>query len=111
MPHGPPAGSGPPRGPPDGWDERRHDGYWAGGRWYYGPPPAGEVDAPGFRPGFAPWRRGGALPPYYQGGVVSDYSRYHLRRPPSGYNWVRAGDAYLLVSSRTGLIFDVVEGF
>ena len=79
-----------------------------GGRWRYGPPPP---DAPGYRPGYTRWRRGAFLPRYYQEGVVSDYWRHHLRRPPSGYNWVRAGDTYLLVSTSTGLIFDVVEGF
>ena len=93
------------------WDERRHDGYWAGGRWFFGPPPEGAYAAPDFRPGFAPWRRGGYLPPYYQGDVVEDYPRFHLRRPPPGYHWVRAGGAYLLVSASTGLIFDIIQGF
>ena len=100
---------GPPRS--DRWDDRRHDGYWIGSRWHYGPPPETLYDSPGFRPGFAPWRRGAFLPPYYSEDVLEDYPRYHLRRPPAGYRWVRVGGTALLVSSATGLIFDVIDGF
>jgi Ni/Co efflux regulator RcnB len=53
------------------------------------------------------WRRGGYLPPAEQSYVVGDYPRYHLRRPPYGYHWVRIGNQFMLVSSSTGLIFDV----
>jgi Ni/Co efflux regulator RcnB len=42
--------------------------------------------------------------------VVEDYGRFHLRRPPHGYQWLRFGNQYLLVSASTGLIFDVVGG-
>ncbi|HEY1753636.1 MAG TPA: RcnB family protein [Caulobacteraceae bacterium] len=92
------------------WDQRRYNGYWAAGRWYSGPPAAPVYQAPGFRPGFVPWRRGEYLPPQYQPYVVGDFARLHLRRPPVGYHWVRVGDEYLLVSATTGLIFDVVTG-
>ena len=60
--------------------------------------------------GFAPppaARRGGYLPDNYRGGVVNDYRRYRLRPPPMGYNWVRVGDGFALVSE-DGRIFDVV---
>ncbi len=82
-------------------------GYYMGGRWYYGPPEVGRAPAPGA----LSLRRGGYLPPAYQSSVVPDYGRYHLRRPPFGYNWVRAGNKYLLVSSSTGLIFDEAPGY
>jgi Ni/Co efflux regulator RcnB len=111
---GPPPGAAPwGRPPPQGaptWDQRRYNGYWAAGRWYSGPPPSPVYQAPGFRPGFVPWRRGAYLPPQYQPYAVSDYGRYHLRRPPVGYHWVQVGDEFLLVSATTGLIFDVVTG-
>ena len=92
----------------EGWDDRRFNGYWLGSRWFYGPPP-GEAEAePSFRPGFAPWRRGGFLPPYYQSQVVDEYWRFHLRRPPFGYHWIQVGADFMLVSVSTGLIFDII---
>jgi len=111
VPHGEAPG-GLPRGPRSGeaWDRGRYNGYWAGGRWYYGEPGPPAYEAPGFRPGFTPWRRGAYLPPAYQAFGLEDYDRYHLRRPPYGYHWVRVGDEFLLVSVSTGLIFDAVTG-
>ncbi len=109
-------GVGPPGVPPGrplhgpNWDGRKYNGYWAGGRWYYGAPQRPEFEAPGFRPGFTPWRRGSFLPPAYQNYIVDEYWRFHLRRPPYGYHWVEVGDEFLLVSVSTGLIFDVVTG-
>ena len=122
--HGSPA-MGPRGGPPPAWgraasappremspyDPRQHNGYWVGQRWYYGPPPGTVVREPGFRPGFTPFRPGAFLPPQYEGAVIDDYARFHLRRPPYGYRWVQAGDEFLLVSMSTGQIFDVVTGF
>jgi Ni/Co efflux regulator RcnB len=92
------------------WDDRRFNGYWFNNRWFYGPPPQAYFEAPGFRPGYSQWRRGGFLPPYYRSWTVDDFSRYRLRRPPYGYHWIRVGEDYLLVSDRTGLIFDVIPG-
>ncbi len=105
---GPPQG-GPPMGQP--WNDQRHDGYWVGNRWHYGPPPETAYGAQDVRPGYAPWRRGAILPPYYRGGVIMDYARFHLRRPPPGYDWVQVGDSFLLVAGSTGVIYDVAEGF
>jgi Ni/Co efflux regulator RcnB len=51
------------------------------------------------------------LPPSYEAFVIDEYWRFHLRRPPYGYHWVRTGDEFLLVSIATGQIFDVVSGF
>ena len=39
--------------------------------------------------------------------VLNDWHRYHLRRPPVGYRWVRYGDDLLLVSRHNGMILDV----
>ena len=100
----------------------RHDG---GYREPYG----GERPAPGpvygGRGGYPdPGYRGGAghsyrfvrgqfLPQEYRGYVVNDYDRYHLRRPPRGYYWYRAGDDYVLAALASGLIFEVInaEGY
>jgi Ni/Co efflux regulator RcnB len=106
---------GGPPGAPRGvagpsWDQRRYNGYWVGGRWYFGAPQGPAFDTPGFRPGFTPWRRGSFLPPAYQNFGVYDFERYHLRRPPYGYHWVQVGGEFLLVSVSTGLVFDVVTG-
>jgi Ni/Co efflux regulator RcnB len=121
-PRGAPApGGGWGRNPPSGWnrgggpsnpawDQRRYNGYWVGGRWYYGAPQRPAFASPDFRPGFTPWRRGSFLPPAYQNYVVGEYWQYHLRRPPYGYHWVQVGGEFLLVSVSTGLIFDVVTG-
>ena len=92
------------------WDRSRHNGYWIGNRWSYGPPPEVFWNSPAYRPGYSIWRRGAYLPSFYRGGVVDDYPRFRLRRPPPGYHWVRIGGDYLLVSDRTNLIFDVILG-
>jgi Ni/Co efflux regulator RcnB len=60
--------------------------------------------------GYGRWRRGQILPPAYRGGVIYDYGRYHLRRPPRGYYWVQEGDDFVLVAIATGLIFEVIPG-
>jgi Ni/Co efflux regulator RcnB len=100
-----------PGGPPGGWNPQRYNGYWSGGRWYYGAPQGPAYAQPGFRPGFIPWRRGAYLPPQYQAYVIADYARFHLRRPPYGYEWVQVGAEFLMISAATGLIFDVIDGY
>lgn len=87
------------------WNERRHNGYMAQGRWFYGPPPA----YGNYEPGYRAWTRGQYLAPYYRnGGYIRDYSSNRLRPPPRGYAWIRAGDNLLLINMRTGLIMEVV---
>ena len=54
-------------------------------------------------------RRGDVLPDAYRGQVVADYERWHLRRPPSGYAWYRVGSQFVLASTATGIIFDIVD--
>jgi len=68
---------------------------------YEGGPPRGFAPPPSAR-------RGGYLPDSYRGGVVNDYRRYRLRPPPAGYNWVRVGAGFALVSE-DGRIFDMVQ--
>ncbi|PLR26845.1 hypothetical protein SGCZBJ_08775 [Caulobacter zeae] len=93
------------------WDDRRYNGYYYRDRWYYGAPPSHYYGRPDYRPGYSAWRRGGYLPPYYRGGgyVVHDYGRYHLRQPPRGYYWYRAGNDYVLAAIATGLIFEIIN--
>ena len=62
------------------------------------------------RPGRSGWRRGERLPPSFRGDIVSDYARYHLRRPPRGFAWYRDADDYVLAAMATGVIFDVISG-
>ncbi len=73
--------------------------------------------APQIPPGYNPerparsgWRRGQHLPPTFRGDIVTDYARYHLRRPPRGYCWYRDADDYVLAAVSTGLIFEVISG-
>jgi Ni/Co efflux regulator RcnB len=57
------------------------------------------------------WRRGGYVARYdWDRGYHVDYYRYHLRRPPYGYEWRRVGDNYVLAAIATGLIADIVGG-
>lgn len=53
------------------------------------------------------WRHGDTLPRNYWHAGEVDWHRYHLRRPPHGYHWVRVDDDYVLVALGTGLILDV----
>ena len=89
------------------WDGNRYNGYTENGRWHYGPPPRGRH----VNMGWHAWRRGERLPTYYRSRyvVVNDYSRYHVRRPPRGYHYVRddRGDL-LLVAVATGLIASII---
>ena len=57
------------------------------------------------------WVRGQAFPSEYRYNryIVSDYSRYNLRRPPVGYNWYRADDNYVLVRRDNNLIEDIID--
>jgi Ni/Co efflux regulator RcnB len=85
----------------------------------YREPYGGDRDGypgPGYRGGPAHsyrFVRGQFLPQEYRGYVVNDYDRYHLRRPPRGYYWYRAGDDYVLAALGSGLIFEVInaEGY
>lgn len=92
------------------WNRGSHNGYYWNNRWYYGPPPSSYYGRPGYRPGYAAWRRGAYLPPYYRANSyrVYDYGRYGLRPPPRGYYWYNDNGNYLLAAVATGLILDVI---
>ena len=36
--------------------------------------------------------------------VVSNWSHYHVRRPPAGYEWVHDGNQLVMIAVGTGLI-------
>ena len=57
------------------------------------------------------WRRGERLPREYRNSnyYVNDYRRYGLRQPPAGYQWMRAGNEYVLASLINGLIAQVLS--
>ena len=59
----------------------------------------------------AHWSRGDRLPPEFRDHehIVTDWRAFHLRRPPYGYEWVRAGDRFILVSTRNGIIAELAE--
>jgi Ni/Co efflux regulator RcnB len=56
------------------------------------------------------WQRGSRLPPEYRSHnyVVNDWHSRHLRRPPSGYHWVRADNDLVLVGITSGIIADII---
>jgi Ni/Co efflux regulator RcnB len=39
---------------------------------------------------------------------VSNWSYYHLRQPPQGYEWVQDGSQFVLIAVATGVITDVI---
>jgi Ni/Co efflux regulator RcnB len=72
----------------------------AHGQMHGGPPPQNETM------GGRQWHSGD----HYTGGrtYVSDYGRYHLRPPPSGYQWVQDGGQFVLIAVASGIIADVI---
>ena len=63
-----------------------------------------------YRPHYGRWSPGQVLPPDAGAVVVTDYERFHLRRPPQGYAWVSCDGDFILAASATGLIFEVIPG-
>jgi Ni/Co efflux regulator RcnB len=56
------------------------------------------------------YRRGERMPDRYYSHeyYVTDYERYHVRRPDPGYRWVRSDDGQLVLTAiATGLIVDI----
>ncbi len=44
--------------------------------------------------------------------VVSDWNHYHVRRPPSGYEWVHDGNQLVMIAIGTGLVASaLVNGY
>jgi Ni/Co efflux regulator RcnB len=58
------------------------------------------------------FRRGDRLPERYETReyYITDYERYHLRRPDSGYRWVRADDQFIMVNIGNSVIVDISLG-
>ncbi len=56
------------------------------------------------------WAYGQTMPSYYRSNqyVVNDYSRYGLRAPPRGYQYVRSGNDVVLANSNNGLIAAII---
>ena len=52
------------------------------------------------------WYKGGRIEhdDWDRGVRVRDWDRYHLSRPPYGYEWRRVDDNYVLAAAATGLI-------
>jgi Ni/Co efflux regulator RcnB len=52
------------------------------------------------------WRNGD----HYTGNrtVVNNWSHYHLRQPPSGYEWVQDSDQLVLIAITSGVIASVI---
>lgn len=94
------------------WDGRRHNGYYLGNSWYYGPPPQAYYDRRDFRVDYRQWRRGERLPAYYrQHYAPVDYRYHRLSPPPRGAHWVRDDRGeYLLVGIATGVILGLALG-
>jgi Ni/Co efflux regulator RcnB len=40
--------------------------------------------------------------------VVGNWSHYHLRQPPHGYEWVQDGSQFVLIAVTSGIIADVL---
>ena len=56
------------------------------------------------------YRRGDRLPDRYYSReyYVTDYERYHLRRPEPGYRWVRSDEGqFFLTVAASGIIVDI----
>jgi Ni/Co efflux regulator RcnB len=56
------------------------------------------------------WYKGGHIDrsDWNRGYRVNDYRRYHLQRPPRGYEWRRVDNNYVLAAAATGLIMGLV---
>jgi Ni/Co efflux regulator RcnB len=56
------------------------------------------------------WRKGGRIDrsDWNRGRRVSDWRRYHLQRPPRGYEWRQVDNQFVLAAAATGLIAALV---
>lgn len=93
------------------WDQRRHNGFYANGRYYRGAPPEWAYQRGDFRPEYRSWRRGERLPSYYRSQYREvDWRRAHYRQPPRGYHYVRDDNSgeVLLVAVATGVILSIL---
>jgi Ni/Co efflux regulator RcnB len=91
------------------WNQRNHNGYYIGNRFYYGQPTYQQMQRRDYRAGYQQWRRGDRLPTYARGYREVDWRRERLRQPPRGYHYVRddRGEV-LLVGIATGVILSIL---
>ncbi len=56
------------------------------------------------------WYKGGRIErnDWNRGQRISDYRRYHLNRPPRGYEWRRVDNNYVLAAAATGIIASIL---
>jgi len=92
------------------WNQRSHNGYYMGNRFYYGQPSAQVQARRDYRPAWQQWRRGDRLPTYTRSQYREvDWRRERLRQPPRGYHYVRDDRGQvLLVGIATGVILSLL---
>jgi Ni/Co efflux regulator RcnB len=91
------------------WDANRHNGYYQGSRWTYGPPPTNRYGRANFALGYRPWVAGQSLGAYYLNRFDQvDYRRLQLRQPARSQRWVRDDRGDYLLINRAGRIISVV---
>jgi Ni/Co efflux regulator RcnB len=59
--------------------------------------------------GGAKWRPGQVIPGAFLNRVVGDWEERGLNRPPSGHQWVRVGEQFILVRERDRMIARVIN--
>lgn len=87
------------------------DKHWDNGDHGHNPKDEGRHDN-GNHKGW--YKKGDRLPPQYYSHeyYVTDYDRYHLRRPDPGYRWVRTdGGQFYLTLISSGVVIDVSGGY
>jgi Ni/Co efflux regulator RcnB len=92
------------------WNQRRHNGFYLGSRFYYGEPSYRQMQRRDYRPAWQQWRRGDRLSQYHRSHYREvDWRRERLRQPPRGYRYVRddRGEV-LLVAIATGVILSIL---
>lgn len=92
------------------WNQRSHNGYYLGNRFYYGQPSSQIQARRDYRPAYQQWRRGDRLPAYgRQQYREVNWRSERLRAPPRGYHYVRddRGEV-LLVGIATGVILSIL---
>lgn len=92
------------------WNQRQHNGFYLGSRFYYGQPTYQQMQRRDYRPAHQQWRRGDRLPSYgRQHYREVDWRRERLREPPRGYHYVRDDRGeLLLVGIATGVILGLI---
>ena len=90
-----------------GWNDNRHDDHRPGNAMQYHDNRGDNRHDNGQHRG---WYKGGRIErnDWNRGVRVNDWNRYHLQRPPRGYEWRRVDNNYVLAAAATGLIAGLV---